>query len=155
MRKQLLTTIAICTASCTTPQTRYGEVFDLENQAWPTKSSIIFDYHNPPKLTNQKSSIYLTARIDKSFIYKYLALEIKTVKPDKAYWCDTLVVELSQKVQRQDRTLTTGPERRIKYRSATQLPQPGKWSFSIRQLNAPAGDTLHGVRALALELVNE
>lgn len=139
---------------CSAHRVRYAEVFDLEQGAWPGNGSVIFDYHNPLEMEAQKSELWITSRIDKSFLNNTLALEIKTVKPDKSYWCDTIEMDVRHRGGNQNRMLTSGMETRVMYRSGMQLSQAGKWSFSIRQLNAPQ-DTLYGIKAIAIELRNQ
>lgn len=151
IRAALSTALLVFMVGCSpVKESRYAEVFDLQGQVWPGNSSVIFDYNNPSEMAEQRSQIWITSRIDKEFTGKILALEIKTVKPDKSYWCDTLLMDPA----RDGRPITTGVELRVMHRSMVQFVEPGKWSFSIRQLNAPQ-DTLRGVRAIAIELRNQ
>lgn len=154
IRAMATSALLVAVAGCSNGSVRYAEVFDLQNQQWPSSGSIIFDYCNPQQTVEQRSQIWITARIDKGFTSNQLMLEIKTVKPDKSYWCDTIVMNAKQAFAESTRRLTTGVEQRVLYCSDAQFSQVGKWSFSIRQLNTTQ-DTLYGIRAVAIELRNQ
>jgi len=145
----LLAAIFLCPLVFSCSGGSYTEVFDLPHAEWPSGSAVNFEFI--PTDHSSAKNIDIIVRYSRDFPTANLLLEVKTVRPDEIFWCDTISVPLvDEKGKPAGAPISIGNDIKYNYRTGAVFSKEGQYAIALRQLTGQ--DTLRHILSVGVNI---